>query len=244
MPDEIPDAEAFMKALEVHRSDEEREKYGRYFRTGKGEYGEGDVFMGVRMGQVFELAKRARGMPVEELETLLESPIHEARAGAVSIMDKETRSKSTSDRRREELYRLYLGRTDRINNWDLVDLGAPFVVGRYLFHRPRDVLYQLARSDILWERRIAMVSTLYFVRQGEVEDTFRIAELLLGDDHDLIHKAVGTLLRAAGGKDPEGLRGFLDRHAATMPRVALRTAMEHFDREERRTYMDRKAPPG
>src|ERR687895_529288 len=179
-------------------------------------------------------------MPPDEIEKLLESPIHEGRAGGLSIMDKQARRKKTPESRRKELFDLYLRRTDRIDNWDLVDLGAPFVVGRYLFDKPRDVLYRLARSQNVWERRTAIVSTSYFIRQGDVADTFEIAEMLLGDDHDLIHKATGGWVREAGKKDRQRLLRFLDRHAATMPRTMLRYAIEHLDKERRTYYLSTK----
>ena len=192
------------------------------------------------MGQVFALTKEAIDMPLEEIEKLLESPIHEVRVGAVSIMDAQARRKKTPPHQRQALFDLYLRRHDRINNWDLVDRAATFVVGRYLFDKPRDILYQLARSPNLWERRTAIVSTDFFIRQGDVADTFVIAELLLHDDHDLIHKAVGGWLRAAGTKDRQQLLRFLDTHAATMPRVALRYAIEHLDQAQREHYLRMK----
>jgi 3-methyladenine DNA glycosylase AlkD len=130
-------------------------------------------------------------------------------------------------------------RMDRINNWDLVDVSCPFVSG-YLYDRPRDVLYEMARSESLWERRTAIVSTYYFIRQGDLDDTFKIAEVLLGEDEDVIHKAAGGWLRAAGEKDVRRLRYFLDEHAATMPRTMLRYAIEHLDKKERKQYMDMK----
>ena len=138
------------------------------------------------------------------------------------------------------MFDLYLRRTDRINNWDLVDVSCPHVVGGYLFDKPRDVLYELARSENMWERRTAIVSTYFFIRRGQVEDTFRIAEMLLGDDQDLIHKATGGWLREAGKKDRPRLLRFLDRHAATMPRTALRYATEHLDKEARDHYLRMK----
>jgi 3-methyladenine DNA glycosylase AlkD len=239
MPESIS-AEQFVKKLETHRSPEELKKRQQYFKSGEGQYGEGDEFMGVRMGQVFGLAKEFIEMPPDEIEKLLESPIHEVRAGGLSIMDKQARSKKTPESRRKELFDLYLRRTDRINNWDLVDVSAPYVVGRYLFDKPRDVLYELARSESLWERRTAIVSTSYFIREGDVDDTFKIAEMLLEDDHDLIHKATGGWLREAGKKDPQKLLGFLDKYAATMPRTALRYAIEHLDKEPRAHYLSMK----
>jgi DNA alkylation repair enzyme len=230
----------FIKKLKTYRSPEELKKIQGYFKTGAGEYGEGDEFMGVRMGQIFALAKEFIEMPPDEIEKLLESPIHEVRVGAVSIMDWQARSKKTHEERRKELFDLYIRRHDRINNWDLVDRSAPYVVGGYLFDKPRDVLYKLARSENVWERRTAIVSTYYFIRAGDVADTFKIAEMLLNDDHDLIHKATGGWLREAGKKDPQKLLGFLDKYAGAMPRTALRYAIEHLDKKQRDHYMGLK----
>lgn len=233
-------AERFVKRLRAYRSPDELKKIQRYFKSGEGEYGEGDKFIGVRMGQVFALAKEFVEMPPNEIEKLLESRIHEARAGAVSIMDWQARNKKTPEARRKELFDLYIRRHDRINNWDLVDRSAPYVIGGYLFDKPRDILYKLARSRNVWERRTAIVSTYYFVRQGDVGDTFKIAETLLNDNHDLIHKATGGWLREAGKKDPRQLRLFLNKHAATMPRIALRYAIEHLDKRQRAHYLGMK----
>lgn len=237
-------AEEFVEALMSYQSDEERKKLQRYFKTGEGEYGAGDTFIGVRMGQVFELAKTFIDMPVEEIDKLLDSPIHEVRAGALSIMDKQGRRNKTPESRRKALFDLYLRRHDRINNWDLVDVAALYVVGRYLIDKPRDILYQLVQSENLWERRTAAVSTLYFVRQKQVDDAYQIAELLLEDQHDLIHKAAGWALRTAGDVDRPRLLAFLDQHAATMPRTMLRYAIEHLDPEQRAHYLGMKKAKG
>jgi 3-methyladenine DNA glycosylase AlkD len=239
MPETIS-AQQFVEKVETYRSPAEAENYLRYFRTGEGEYAEGDMFMGVRMGQIFALAKEFIEMPLSGIETLLESPIHEVRVGAVSIMDWQARNKKTAEEQRKALFELYIRRHDRINNWDLVDRSAPYVVGGYLFDKPRTILYQLACSPNLWERRTAIVSTDYFIRRGDVADTFTIAEMLLQDEQDLIHKAVGGWLRAAGKKDRQKLLGFLDQHAATMPRVMLRYAIEHLDTEQRDRYLGMK----
>ncbi len=233
-------AAEFVKKLKTYRSPEELKKIQRYFKTGAGEYGEGDEFMGVRMGQVFTLAKEFIEMPPGEIEKLLESLIHEVRAGALSIMDKQSRSKKTPESRRKELFELYIRRHDRINNWDLVDLGALYMVGSYLFDKPRDALYKLARSKNMWKRRTAIVGTAYFIRKGDVADTFKIAEMLLDDKEDLVHKATGWMLRFAGEKDRQKLLGFLDRHAATMPRTLLRYSIERLDRKQRDHYMGLK----
>ncbi|MBB5785608.1 DNA alkylation repair protein [Jiangella mangrovi] len=223
-------AEEFERRLREHQSDEEKRGYERYFKTGS------DRFIGVRMGTVFELAKEFIDLPPAEIERLLDSDVHELRAGALSVMDKQARRKRTPPERRTELYELYLRKHDRIDNWDLVDLAAIHVVGGYLADRPRDVLYELARSPRWWERRTAVVATAYFIKSSDLDDTYGIAELLLGDPEDLVHKAVGGWLRAAGDKDPDRLRAFLDRHAAAMPRVMLRYAIEHLDAAQREHY--------
>ena len=233
-------AKQFVEKLKAHRSQDELKKIRRYFRSGEGEYGEGDEFIGVRMGQVFALAKDFIEMAPSEIEKLLESPIHEVRAGAVSIMDWQARKKKTPAARRKELFDLYLRRHDRINNWDLVDRSAPYVVGGYLFDKSREILYKLARSKDIWERRTAIVSTYYFIREGDVADTFKIAAILLEDDHDLIHKATGGWLREAGKKDPQKLLSFLNKHAASMPRTALRYAIERLDKKQREHYLSLK----
>ena len=233
-------AARFIEKLETYRSEDELKKIQRYFKSGEGEYGEGDVFMGVRMGQVFALAKEFIDMPPAEIEKLLESPIHEVRAGALSIMEKQFRHKKTPESRKKELFDLYLRRHDRINNWDLVDLAARHVLGGYLFDKPRDILYTLARSKNIWERRTTILSTAYFIGQGDLDDTFKIAEVLVNDDQDLIHKATGWMLRYAGDQDRQRLVNFLDQYAATMPRTLLRYAMEHFDKDQRDHYMNLK----
>lgn len=199
-----------------------------------------DSILGVRMGQVFALAKEFMSMLLDEVETMLESPIHEMRVGAVSIMDFQARSKKITDERRKELFDLYIRRHDRINTWDLVDRSAPWVIGSYLFDKPRKVLYKLAKSKRMPERRTAIVSTLYFIGKGDVEDAFKLAEILLYDKEDLIHKANGWALRFAGDKDRKRLLGFLDEYAATMPRVTLRYATEHFDKKLRDRYLNMK----
>jgi hypothetical protein len=199
-----------------------------------------DIVWGVRMGQVFALAKEFIETPPDEIEKLLESPVHEVRVGAVSIMDFQARSKKIPEKNKKELFELYIRRHDRINSWDLVDRSAPYVVGGYLFERPRKILYKLARSKNMPERRTAIVSTGYFIRQGDVDDTFKIAEMLLDDDQDLIHKATGWMLRAAGDVDRPKLLAILDKYAATLPRTTLRYATEHFDKKQRDAYLGMK----
>ncbi|MFN0206402.1 MAG: DNA alkylation repair protein [Planctomycetota bacterium] len=233
-------ASQFIDKLRTYESPEELKKIRRYFKSGEGQYGESDQFIGVKMGQVFALAKEFMDMLPSEIEKLLKSEVHEVRVGAVSIMDFQARSKKTPETRKKELYDLYMKRHDRINNWDLVDRSAPYVVGGYLSDKPRDILYKLARSKNMWERRTAMVSTYFFIRQRDVADTFAIAEILIHDREDLIHKAVGGWVREAGKYDPARLLGFLDKHAALMPRTALRYAIERLDRKQRDHYLNLK----
>lgn len=231
-------AKQFVDELKKYQSDEELKKIARYFKSGEGEYSEGDRFIGVRMGTIFKLAKTYMNMPPAEIEKLLESPVHEVRVGAVSIMDFLARDKKTTAEQKKELFDLYLRRHDRINNWDLVDRSAIYVIGSYLFDKPRKVLYKLAKSKNMWERRTAIVSTAYFIKHGQTEDTFAIAELLLKDKEDLIHKAAGGWIREAGkNKHRHQLLAFLDKHAATMPRTFLRYAIEHLDRKQKDHYM-------
>ncbi len=235
MPNQTITARQFIQRLKPLSSPEEREKILRYFKNT-----DGDQFIGVRMGQLFSLCKEFIDMTPDEIEKLLESKIHEVRAGGCSIMDKQARLKKTSPERRKELYDLYLCRHDRINNWDLDDLCAIYVIGGYLFDTPRKVLYKLARSKNMWERRTAIVSTAYFIRQRDLDDTFKISEILMKDEEDLVHKATGWMLRFAGDKDKPRLLTFLDTHAATMPRVALRYAIEKLDRKQRDHYLGLK----
>lgn len=233
-------AAGFIERLQVHQSDVELKKIQRYFKSGEGQYGEGDQFMGVKMGHLFALAKEFGEMPVKEIEQLLESPVHEIRAGAVSIMDKASRNKKITESRRKEFYELYMRRHDRINNWDLVDLGCLHMTGSYLFDKPHAVLYKMARSKNIWERRTAILSTCYFIRQNDVSDTFKIAELLVNDKEDLVHKATGWMLRFAGDKDARQLILFLDKYAATMPRTLLRYAIEKLSKKQKEYYMGLK----
>ena len=198
----------------------------------------------VGMGQVFALAKDSMHMTLDEIEALLESPQHLAKVGAVSIMDFQARSKATSPERRLALFDLYIRRHDRIDTWDLVDRSAIWVVGEHLRDKPRDVLYKLARSDRPMERRTAILSTFAFIRHGDLDDAYRIAELLVGDDEELVHKAVGWMLREAGKRDEPRLRAFLDRFAASMPRVMLRYSIEKLDRTVAARYRAMKPRRG
>lgn len=199
-----------------------------------------DIVLGIGMGQVFALAKEFMNMELDELEVMLQSPVYEMRVGAVSIMDFQARSKKTTETRRKELYELYIRCHGRINTWTMVDRSALWVVGHYLFDKPRKALYKLAKSKMMAERRTAIVSTLYFIRKGDLDDAFKLAEIVLYDKEDLVNKATGWALRFAGDKDRKRLTKFLDKYAATMPRVTLRYAIEKFDKKEREYYLKLK----
>jgi 3-methyladenine DNA glycosylase AlkD len=228
-------AVAFVERLELLRAADEQRRNERNLKTD-----DTDVFIGVRMGHIFRLARELMDMEAAEIETLLESPVHEVRVGAVSIMDWQARSRVTTQDRRRELFELYIRRHDRINAWDLVDRSAIWVVGEYLRDKPREVLYRLARSDIPWERRTAIVSTAAFIRRGDIDDTFAIAEMLRADEHDAVRKAVGWMLREAGKVDEPRLRAFLDAADPSMPRVMLRYAIEKLDPDVRQHYLGKR----
>lgn len=224
-------AARFIAELEALRDPAELTKILRYFTAGPDE-----EFIGVRMGSIFELAKTHLDMPVTELETMLESPVHEVRVGACSIMGKAAASKRATLERRRELYELYLRRSDRVNNWDLVDLAARDVLGGWLADKSREPLYALARSSFWPDRRSALLATAFYIRAGEVTDALAISELLLADPEPLVTKAAGWMLRYAGDADRPALVAFLDAHAAAMPRVMLSNALEHFDVAEKAHY--------
>lgn len=214
----------------------------RFFRTGKGEYGEGDRFLGLTMPQIRTVARQFRAMDVREVRKLLVSPWHEDRMTAlVLLVDIFRRGDAKSTR---QVFDFYLANTRYINNWDLVDVSAPTIVGKYLKDNDRAVLYRLAKSKNLWERRIAIVGTMSLIRLDDWRDTLKLSKLLLRDEHDLMHKAVGWMLREVGRRDKDVLRKFLDKHAHEMPRTALRYALEHFQAKEKRHYMQAKARQG
>lgn len=206
-----------------------------FFKTGPGEYGEGDQFIGVRVPAVRRLVREFRGLALADTCKLLHSPIHEERLLAllmlVDVYDRGNESE------RAAIFRLYLDNTAHINNWDLVDGSAPGIVGRHLEARPRKLLFELARSPDVWKRRIAVLSAFRFIRRNEFAEILRLAEMLLQDRHDLIHKAVGWMLREAGKRDVAILRGFLEKHAARMPRAMLRYAIEKLPAAERRQWL-------
>ena len=202
-----------------------------------------DDYHGLAMGQIFSLARELQDMAPTEIERLLESPAHAVRVGAVSIMDFQARDRKRPADRRRELFELYLRRHDRIDTWDLVDRSAIWVVGEYLADRPRGVLDRLAGSDLPMERRTAILATFAFIRRGELDDAYRIAEALVDDPEDTVHKAVGWMLREAGKRDAARQAAFLQQHAATMPRVMLRYAIEKLDKPTRDHWLAMRSTP-
>jgi 3-methyladenine DNA glycosylase AlkD len=207
----------------------------RFFKTGKGQYGEGDRFLGIPVPVLRKAALRYRELEFADMGRLLASRIHEHRAAALEILVAQYEGGSNGTR--DRIVRFYLAHTSRINNWDLVDASAPYILGDYLKTRPRDILYKLAASRSLWERRIAIVSTLALIKHGEIDDTFRIAGLLLSDNHDLIHKAIGWALRETGKVSRAALLKFLTKYYWRIPRTALRYAIEHFSPEQRKQIL-------
>jgi len=200
----------------------------------------GDKFIGVKLGQVFILAKEFIDLDNSEIEKLMENEIHEVRAGAMSIIGQNGKSKKVSEQRIKELYVLYLKRHDRINNWDLVDLAAYYLVGRYLNDKPRDVLYKLAKSKNMWERRTAIVATAHFMGHKDFTNTYKIAEMLLDEKEELVQKGAGWMLRIASDGDRTGFIDFIQKHAAKMPRIMLRYSIEKLSKEEKQKYMKMK----
>lgn len=214
----------------------------RYFKTGKGEYGEGDRFRGITLPQLRLLARKARGLSHENTMKLLRSPWHEDRTLALMILVHAHGRGSPAERR--VIHRAYLANTRYVNNWDLVDGSAPELVGSYVGSDDTRLVERLAKSKLLWDRRISMVATHMSTRRGDLAPALLIAERLLGDTHDLMHKAVGWMLREVGKKSPDTLRAFLEKHAATMPRTALRYSIERFTPEERKRWMSVRSSRG
>jgi 3-methyladenine DNA glycosylase AlkD len=208
----------------------------RFFKTGAGQYGEGDQFLGVSVPNLRTVVREFRSLTLDELLPLLHSKWHEERLLAVVILTEQYKRGD-----RDAIYALYLANMKFINNWDLVDASAPQIVGAHLFERSRAPLHKLAKSKSLWERRIAIIATQHFIRNGDFDDTLAIATMLLGDKEDLIHKAAGWMLREVGNRDRARLLSFLDEHVTSMPRTMLRYAIEKFPEELRKKYLAAKA---
>jgi 3-methyladenine DNA glycosylase AlkD len=240
LPTEKPTAAAVRRALRAQSHPDRVAGVMRFFKCGPGEYGEGDAFIGVTVPAQRSIARRFRDLPINETDTLLTSRIHEERLTALFILvDQFNRG---DQRTRRQIFRLYMRRLRFINNWDLVDTSAGSIVGGWLADKPRDLLDRLARSPHLWSRRVAMIATFHSIYRGDHRDAIRIATILVNDRHDLIQKAVGWMLREVGKRaSPAALTTFLRRHAATMPRTALRYAIERLPAAERQRWMSMAA---
>ena len=223
--------------LQALSNAEKLEIFPKFFKAGKGEYGEGDRFLGVTVPNIRAIAKQYKNISLNEIRELMQSEWHEVRLCALLIMVEK--SKKNDEALRKELFNLYLSQTNRINNWDLVDLSCRFIVGEYLLDKSRDILYQLAQSPLLWDNRIAIVSTYAFIRKGQLEDTYALSDLMMHHPHDLMHKAIGWMLREAGKRDANRLYDYVMSHRADMPRTMLRYAIEKFSPAERSILMKR-----
>lgn len=210
----------------------------KFFKTGKGEYGEGDIFLGIKTPIKRRIVKNYYQLPLNDLQKLLSDKIHDFRFSALIISIAQF--KKGGREKKKEIFDLYLKSTEYINNWDLVDISASHIVGNFLLDKPRDVLYKMAGSKNLWKKRIAIVSTFSFIRNNEFSDTLKISEILLSDKHDLIHKATGWMLREVGKRDLATEEKFLRKHCQKMPRVALRYAIEKFSEDKRKFYLNKR----
>lgn len=209
--------------------------FPRFFKAGKGEYAEGDQFIGVTVPNQRKIAKKYRDLSLSEIKKLLHSKIHEHRLTALFILVAQFQKADESQK--EAVYNFYLDNRSQVNNWDLVDSSAHKIVGAYLIDKDRSILQKLAKSKGLWDRRISIISTFAFIARGELEDSLQLAEMLVNDDHDLMHKAVGWVLREVGKKDLAAEEKFLKKHYKTMPRTMLRYAIEKFPDKKRKFYM-------
>ncbi len=210
----------------------------RFFKTGKGEYGEGDVFIGVRVPKIRALAKKHQKVKLDVVEDFMTSEIHEERMLAIVILMHKFRKGSNAEK--EEIYNFYLNHLEHVNNWDLVDVSAMYIIGVFLENRSRDVLYELVHSKNLWFRRVGIMSTFWFIKKNDFDDTLNLAQILLHDEEDLIHKAVGWMLREVGNRNRKTEEAFLQKHYKDMPRTMLRYAIENFPEELRQQYLKGK----
>ena len=209
----------------------------RFFKTGKGEYGEGDIFLGIKVPVQRKVVKKYLELSISDTIKLLQSKIHEHRLTAIFILISKFENKKATEEEKKEIFNLYLENTKYINNWDLIDLSAPKIVGSYLLDKDRSILYQLANSKDLWEKRISVLATFMFIRNNDFKDALKISEILLDDKHDLIHKSVGWMLREIGKRNQSVEEKFLEKYHKTMPRTMLRYSIEKFSEEKRKYYL-------
>jgi 3-methyladenine DNA glycosylase AlkD len=229
--------ESLKKELQELADEKQAEILQRFFKTGKGQYGEGDIFLGIKVPVQRNVAKRYSGLSLPKIQELLKSKIHEHRLTGLIILSNKYKSAKEDDK--ANIFNFYLNNTKNINNWDLVDVTCPNIVGEFLYRnkKHRKILYELSRSENLWEKRIGIISTFYFIKYSDFEDTLALSEILLNDSHDLIHKAVGWMLREVGKKDETVLENFLKQHYRDMPRTMLRYSIEKFEEDKRKMYL-------
>lgn len=223
------------KELEKLKNPKQAEILQRFFKTGKGQYGQGDIFLGIKAPVQRKIAKEFKKVSLKDIEILLNSKVHEHRLISLFILINKFRKADNLEKKK--IFDFYLENTKNINNWDLVDISAPKIVGVYLLDKNRKVLYRLARSKDLWQRRIAIMSAFAFIKEGQFKDTLKIARILVNDEHDLIHKAVGWMLREIGKRDQKIEEAFLKKHYRKMPRTMLRYAIEKFSEKKRKFYL-------
>lgn len=223
--------------LESLSNAEKKAYFPTFFKTGKGQYGEGDLFIGIIVPDIRKVAKANKDITPEEIELLLNNSFHECRMCALMILVEQFK-KRKKENERKSIFDFYLSHTSRINNWDLVDLSAKDIVGEYLADKQdRTVLYELAESSLLWDQRIAVIATFAFIKRHDFTDIIKLSEKLLYHKHDLMHKAIGWMLRETGKKNKSVLIGFLDKHHQSMPRTMLRYSIEKLSAEEKSYYM-------
>ena len=226
-----------IKDINKLKNPQKAQLLARFFKTGKGEYGEGDVFLGLTVPRQRAIAKKYTKLTLADLRKLLNSKFHEYRL--ISLLILTEKYKKADNQEKNKIAGFYLKNTKKINNWDLVDLSAHKILGDYLLDKDKKIIFQLAKSENLWERRISILTTFYFIGKGEFEDSLKIAEILLNDKQDLIHKAVGWMLREIGKRDTKTLTGFLEKYYKRMPRTMLRYAIEKFDDSKRKTFLNK-----
>ncbi len=227
--------DSLIKDLENSKNPEKAKIFQRFFKTGKGDYGEGDIFLGLNVPLQRSIAKKYLDLSLPKIQELLKSRIHEHRLVALIILI--NKYKKSSEREKENIFGFYLKNTKNINNWDLVDISCPNIIGDFLSEKDKKTLYGLVGSENLWEKRIAIISCFAFIKKNEFGDALTISELLMKDKHDLIHKAVGWMLREIGKRDKKVLEDFLKFHYKNMPRTMLRYAIEKFPEEKRKKYL-------
>jgi len=231
-------ADDVKKELKKIANSKKAKLLGKYFKTGEGEYAQGDKFLGITVPMQRKIAEKYREIDLKEIEKLLKSEIHEHRFTGLQIL--VLKYKKSSEKIKKEIVKFYFKNKKAINNWDLVDTSAPYIFSHWLIDKDRKIIYKLAKSKNLWDRRIAIISTYLFIKNNDFKDTLAIAKIFLNDKHDLIHKASGWMLREVGKKSPKILEKFLDENAKIMPRTTLRYAIEKFPENKRKKYLGRK----